>query len=433
MMRPGHPTALPPGGAPARRARRAPSRVTACVALLLLAGGCARWNTYYNANKAFRLAEHQRAEAIKTGKDEAQATTAQKKNYETAIAKAQKVLDEYPGHGLTDDALFLMAKSYFRLASYRMSLAKIDLLFVNFPKTPYEEEALYIQALDYLYVGDLANSTVALERLESRFPKSRFRADALRVRAENHFALEEWAAAREGFAAYLAAHPQAEDGDRIGLKLGQTLLELGDNGTAAERLRAVADGSEARETAFQARRDLARALLRLGRHEEAERELATLKAEAETYKAEGDIALIEVEGLMAQGRPEAAAPLLENMPKEWKNPEVTARAADLLARIYFRQWRLEDAAAQWREAVRNAKLLPDPEGTRALADHVRDYLAAQQRLKSAKPAEVPALKLNQANALLLGLGRPRAALEQYLRSEERRVGKECRSRWSPYH
>src|SRR5256885_9491726 len=27
----------------------------------------------------------------------------------------------------------------------------------------------------------------------------------------------------------------------------------------------------------------------------------------------------------------------------------------------------------------------------------------------------------------------REALTQYLRSEERRVGKECRSRWSPYH
>ena len=26
-----------------------------------------------------------------------------------------------------------------------------------------------------------------------------------------------------------------------------------------------------------------------------------------------------------------------------------------------------------------------------------------------------------------------AYIAQYLRSEERRVGKECRSRWSPYH
>ena len=27
----------------------------------------------------------------------------------------------------------------------------------------------------------------------------------------------------------------------------------------------------------------------------------------------------------------------------------------------------------------------------------------------------------------------KAASEIYMRSEERRVGKECRSRWSPYH
>ena len=29
--------------------------------------------------------------------------------------------------------------------------------------------------------------------------------------------------------------------------------------------------------------------------------------------------------------------------------------------------------------------------------------------------------------------RPIPALQKVLRSEERRVGKECRSRWSPYH
>src|SRR2546426_8096588 len=32
-----------------------------------------------------------------------------------------------------------------------------------------------------------------------------------------------------------------------------------------------------------------------------------------------------------------------------------------------------------------------------------------------------------------GFGEYRHALEDRLRSEERRVGKECRSRWSPYH
>ena len=39
---------------------------------------------------------------------------------------------------------------------------------------------------------------------------------------------------------------------------------------------------------------------------------------------------------------------------------------------------------------------------------------------SSKGAEMKSLKDNKTN-------------QEYLRSEERRVGKECRSRWSPYH
>ena len=43
---------------------------------------------------------------------------------------------------------------------------------------------------------------------------------------------------------------------------------------------------------------------------------------------------------------------------------------------------------------------------------------------------------NVDNLLEIGLGSGASALmwsEAYPRSEERRVGKECRSRWSPYH
>ena len=36
-------------------------------------------------------------------------------------------------------------------------------------------------------------------------------------------------------------------------------------------------------------------------------------------------------------------------------------------------------------------------------------------------------------ALCAGMAAPAFAFEGEARSEERRVGKECRSRWSPYH
>ena len=40
---------------------------------------------------------------------------------------------------------------------------------------------------------------------------------------------------------------------------------------------------------------------------------------------------------------------------------------------------------------------------------------------------------NGRHVVLTGLGRDRAGKPLRSRSEERRVGKECRSRWSPYH
>ena len=39
----------------------------------------------------------------------------------------------------------------------------------------------------------------------------------------------------------------------------------------------------------------------------------------------------------------------------------------------------------------------------------------------------------QANNRDIGNGLETTCLHHFARSEERRVGKECRSRWSPYH
>ena len=400
-----------------RRVRLPGGRRLAIAAALLgtvLAAGCAHWNTYYNANRSFREAEQEREDKVKAGVDAVQATAAQKAKYELALQKTQKILDEYPGSDLMDDALFLMAKAHYRLTAYRMSIVKLDLLFANFPRTPYEEEAIYIQALDYLGVGDLENSTMAIERLSTRFPESRFRAEALRVSAENKFALKDWEGARAGFSDWLVQFPKGADADRMGYQLGEALFELKDYAGAGQRLETVLAATTRRELAFEARLLLARILPRLGRHDEASREAAVLRGEAEVYKSRGDVALVEAEGLIARGRVEEVTPLLENMPQDWRTPTVAARAADLLGRVYLRQWKLDEAARQFRDATRNTGVLYEPLETRRLADAVREFQAAEQALTSAHENKQPALKLNQANALLLGLGRPRQALALYL-------------------
>ena len=51
----------------------------------------------------------------------------------------------------------------------------------------------------------------------------------------------------------------------------------------------------------------------------------------------------------------------------------------------------------------------------------------QQQLKNVQQ------ELSEATGLNSSLSNKELDLQQRIRSEERRVGKECRSRWSPYH
>src|SRR3989475_7168379 len=77
--------------------------------------------------------------------------------------------------------------------------------------------------------------------------------------------------------------------------------------------------------------------------------------------------------------------------------------------------------------LRHANIVPvhDVDERQGLTFYVMDYLAGdtvQSRLEESGPLSVD-------GARKLG----RDLLEGLERSEERRVGKECRSRWSPYH
>ena len=216
----------------------------ACLAAvgLLMMGGCSpRWNTLYNANQAFKRAEQARDEAIREGRDVAQAVQSQRQNYMQAVEKAQKALDMFPGHSASDEALFLQGKSHHRLASYRMSIRQFDLLFTNFPRTKFMEESLFLQAINYLMINDAARSQTMLDLLERQFPDSRFQADALRASGDNAFALQDWEGAALVLTRYLERYPRAEGWDLGSLQLAEALWELDRCGEVGPVLQRVID------------------------------------------------------------------------------------------------------------------------------------------------------------------------------------------------
>ena len=381
---------------------------------LLISVGCAKYNTYYNASRAFDSAEKIREERIERGEDPTEPTSQQLGGYQRAVKKSQLVLDDYPGSGLTDDALFLMAKSYNRMNSYRMSVGKFDLLFKNYPATEYLEESYYLQALNYMYIGDMQSSNDYLQNLSTQFPDSRFQSETQRVSANNSFELEQWEEARAGFERYLEVYPDSEYGEEITYRLAVCHWELENYPEAEARLLEVLAKSEAKEEIFDAKLMLSRCLIRMDRADEADAILSDIETEAELYSAQGDVVLAQAANLVRRDKASDAVPLLENIPREWLNPTLSARLNEMLGIIYFQQWRLNDASKLLREAARNPQVLDDPDRVKSYAKALNQYLAAEQRLDSAGEEIVPSLKLVMANSLLLTLGKPRMALENYL-------------------
>lgn len=387
--------------------------VLSLAVLLVGASGCAKYNTFFNANRLFQKAEQVREDAIRAHLDPPSPAGTQKADYEEAIKKAQKLIDEYPGHSLTDDALFLQAKAYYRLESYRMSIRKFDLLFTNFPATPFAEEALFLQSLNYLMLGTVSLSQEYLDKLAKQFPESDFQSQTLKVSGDNAYAMENWDEAARHFRDFLAQFPDAEDWDRVGIKLGECLWELEDYDGTARVLQEVAEKTSSAEVAFQAGLIRARALIRTGEFDLAKELLDRLDESAEIYNSQGEVLLAEVDLLIAQGNPDAAFPLLETMPETWKTPQVKAKLGDTMGNLRLGRQEYEEAQTSFREALMGRAFLEDELRTNRLTGHLNDYLSAENALSDARPERVPGLKLLQANALLFGFERPAEAVTLY--------------------
>ena len=380
---------------------------------LALVAGCAKYNTFFNAQRSFDQAEYPRNDAIKNGRTPPKPSGQQKSLYEQAAQKAQKVLDEYPGHSLTDDALFLQVKAYHRLESYRMSIRKFDLLYTNFPASEFMEEALYIQALNYLLINALDRSQDYLELLDEQFPGSDYQAETLIVSGDNFFSMRDWERAAESFLAYQDKYPDAKNRSNIALKLARCYWWQKDYQAAAEALQEVSQESASADLAFRARLLRARVHVRMGDFEVVEVLLDALDAEAELYSSQGAVVLARAESLMAQGRGDEASPLIENMPKEWSKPIIKARGAEILGMLYLERNMLEEANEQYKQAVRKPKYLLEEDRSRRLSVTLTDYLNAEKALPNAKGERVANLQLTRANALLFGFDRPRDAADIY--------------------
>jgi len=384
----------------------------AVVAAVLLPG-CAKYNTFFNAEQAFNEAEHIREERIKNGDDVTKPTSNQAQSYQATIKKCLKMMENYPGHSLTDDALFLMAKSHHRLQQYNSSIEQFELLFQNYPANPFQEESLFLQAANHMFTGNVGQSNSLLAQLSDQFPSSRFQAEAYRVQGENAYSLERWEEASESFRLFVESFPGDERSGEVGLMLGRSLWMLHEYEAAAGYLEQAAAIAVEREDLFESKLLLARCYAYLDRPDEVDELLDAITPEAEFYESQGMITVVRAENHLASEQVSDAETVLSSMPGEWLNTDVQALTGEMLGEIYLADWKLDEAAQAFRNAARNSRITSNPVRVKRLNDDLQLLNRTLDRLEGVSEQERPALLLVQANILQLSLDQPRMALELY--------------------
>jgi len=136
-------------------------------AFSLSSTGCVFFNTYYNADKAYRQAMKMRAKRLdKNPADSVLATPEEKLKFERCVTKCSKVLELYPDQKeWQGKAVFLMAEAYYQEGEWIRAVGKYDEFIQYFPKDEKITRAEVHRAIALFENGQYLASRSALDRM----------------------------------------------------------------------------------------------------------------------------------------------------------------------------------------------------------------------------------------------------------------------------
>ncbi len=118
--------------------------------------GCVYFNTFYNAKKEFNQAEKYRK----------QSGTGSQSNYKNAIEKSLKVIENHPNSKYYDDALYVVAASYYHTQQYSKAERRFRELLANYPDSKFAKQSMVYLAQAKLKLSD---HDAAIELFEEIF------------------------------------------------------------------------------------------------------------------------------------------------------------------------------------------------------------------------------------------------------------------------
>jgi TolA-binding protein len=168
----------------------------------VLLGGCAYFNTFYNAKQFYEEAEGTRTR--EGGSAEAAAVT-----YDQCIKKCTDLIRYHPNSRYVDDALFMIGMSHYHRSEYVQAQASFRDLLERFPDTEFAERAWFQMGLAALRMGDGAGATATFDRLRADYPKSPLNVEAVYRTAQSSLDSRDAEAARQALQTFIDEYPRS--------------------------------------------------------------------------------------------------------------------------------------------------------------------------------------------------------------------------------
>ena len=347
------------------------------VLIFLCTGGCAYYNTFYNAQQYY-----EEAEKIRLQKEGKNIPITALDKYGKTIQKCQKVLSDYPESKFRTDAFLLMAKSRFYRKDYDLALD--DLKIVTQEGSDNQiEEAKYLRAQCKWKKG---KAQTAIDELTILLQIS----NSKEIQSKCHLSLAE--IAQELKDSDLAmSHLQkgaklTKSRDQKSLVYGR-LAEMAFNNEdydiAKDGYANVITNSLSKEKIENAHLQLLKILRIQKKYKAASRKIKGMLTDDKFKRIAGNLELELVQLYRAQGEISEIETRLQSIVNDYPRTPVSAEAYYLLGKIYTSQnWELNKAKEYFDQVSKeSSKSLFSPM-SKSLSKAIETYQEAQNDLEA---------------------------------------------------
>jgi len=144
------------------------------------------FNTFFNAKKAFNKAESIRIES-KSGRSGAGA-----KDYQVAIEKCQKVVDNHPNSKYYDDAVYILGVSYYHTEQYSRADRRFRELLADYPDSKFARDARLYLAKTKLALGEVEDARGIFEEIFDSDLSREFKVESAWALGRYHYREKEY-------------------------------------------------------------------------------------------------------------------------------------------------------------------------------------------------------------------------------------------------